>query len=209
MAEEKQPNFLKRVAKLQAELKAPKSQYNKFGNYNYRNIEDILEAVKPLNQKYDLTLVMTDAIEVIDGRFYVMASARLHDNHTPEHIEVTGYARETENRKGMDPSQVTGSASSYARKYALGGLYLVDDNKGADGQDNRQQGQPQQPKQPNLFDHIKEVQGRINNLAQAKNTTSENITSWIAQHVGSQEINEGNISQWVGYLKQLEAKANG
>lgn len=115
------------------ELKVPKNQFNKFGNYHYRSCEDILEAVKPLLEKNKLTLTIRDEIVSIDGRFYIKAIAKLTDNDKPENfIENTAYAREEETKKGMDASQVTGTASSYARKYALNGLFLIDDTKDAD-----------------------------------------------------------------------------
>ena len=115
---------------IQTKLKAPKSQYNKFGNYNYRNCEDILEAVKPLLASYGAAVILYDSIEAIGTRFYVKATATLKAGE--EEISVTAYAREEETKKGMDGSQITGSASSYARKYALNGLFAIDDTKDAD-----------------------------------------------------------------------------
>ena len=115
---------------IQTKLKAPKSQYNKFGNYNYRNCEDILEAVKPLLASYGAAVILYDSIEAIGTRFYVKATATLKAGE--EEISVTAYAREEETKKGMDSSQITGSASSYARKYALNGLFAIDDTKDAD-----------------------------------------------------------------------------
>ena len=115
---------------IQKELKVPKSQRNTFGNYNYRNCEDILEAVKPLLAKYECVLTISDCIENIGSRYYVKATARLTNGK--DNIEVTAYAREAETKKGMDDSQITGSTSSYARKYALNGLFAIDDTKDAD-----------------------------------------------------------------------------
>ena len=115
---------------IQKELKVPKSQRNTFGNYNYRNCEDILEAVKPLLAKYECVLTISDSIEAIGNRYYVKATAKITDGK--DCIEVTGYAREAEIKKGMDDSQITGSTSSYARKYALNGLFAIDDTKDAD-----------------------------------------------------------------------------
>lgn len=118
-----------KLGKIQAQLKAPKSQYNEFGKYNYRNAEDILNAVKPLCQAYDVVLILTDEIKNIGDRYYVQATARLIDINTGAEAEVTAYAREEESKKGMDGSQVTGASSSYARKYALNGLFAIDDTK--------------------------------------------------------------------------------
>ena len=125
-------DFLKRVGMAQAELKAPKNQYNSFGKYNYRSCEDILEAAKPINQKYGLVLLLTDKPVCIGQRYYIEATARLYDIESEQFIEATASAREADTKKGMDDSQVTGTASSYARKYALNGLYNIDDTKDAD-----------------------------------------------------------------------------
>lgn len=130
MAEAKEKMLSEKVTALQAELKAPKNQYNKFGGYAYRSCEDILTAVKPLLVKYGLSLELTDSIEHIGERYYVKATAIIGDSKT--YKSVTAYAREEETKKGMDGSQITGSASSYARKYALNGLFLIDDVKDAD-----------------------------------------------------------------------------
>lgn len=125
---------MKNLTALQNELKAPKSQFNGFGKYHYRNCEDILEAIKPLLEKHKLTLAITDELVMVGDRYYVKATAMLKSD--TESLSVTAYAREEENKKGMDGSQVTGASSSYARKYALNGLFLIDDTKDADSQDN-------------------------------------------------------------------------
>ena len=125
-------DFLKRVGMAQAELKAPKNQYNSFGKYNYRSCEDILEAAKPINKKYGLILLLTDKPVCIGQRYYIEATARLYDTESDQFLDATASAREADTKKGMDDSQVTGTASSYARKYALNGLYNIDDTKDAD-----------------------------------------------------------------------------
>lgn len=125
----------KQLRELQAELKAPKNQRNKFGNYNYRSAEDILEALKPLAVKHGLTFRISDSIEMVGDRVYVIATVAVC-NDEGEHMESDGFAREEENKKGMDGSQITGAASSYARKYALNGLLLIDDTKDADATNN-------------------------------------------------------------------------
>lgn len=124
---------------IQSELKAPKGQYNKFGNYNYRSCEDILEAVKPILLAHGCALTVTDSIEQIGDRFYVKATATLHDGDSDKEVSVTAYARESVDKKGMDASQITGAASSYARKYALNGLFCIDDTKDADTDEHRAQ----------------------------------------------------------------------
>lgn len=124
--------FKEKIVKLQNELKAPKSQFNKFGNYKYRSCEDILEAVKPLLEKYKLVLNIKDELNLVGERYYIKAIARIEDCESDLMIENTAYAREEEQKKGMDGSQITGTASSYARKYCLNGLFLIDDTKDAD-----------------------------------------------------------------------------
>lgn len=125
-----------KLIEIQAELKAPKSQYNKFGGYNYRNCEDILEAVKPLCAKHEIVPLLSDEIVMIGDRFYIKATAKVTDGK--DEIATTAFARESKDKKGMDESQITGSASSYARKYALNGLFCIDDTKDADFMDNSQ-----------------------------------------------------------------------
>lgn len=128
------------LQKIQTELKAPKGQYNKFGNYKYRSCEDILEAVKPILAKYGAVITLSDDIASIDGRFYVKATARMIAD-SKVLAEVSAFAREPEDKKGMDASQITGTASSYARKYALNGLLLIDDTKDEDTDECREEKQ--------------------------------------------------------------------
>lgn len=123
----------KKLIKVQQELKAPKNQRNTFGGYNYRSAEDILEALKPILAKHEATVFISDKVVVKENNWaYIEATATFVDIETGEYTCTTGYAREAETKKGMDPSQITGSASSYARKYALNGLLLIDDNKDGD-----------------------------------------------------------------------------
>lgn len=124
---------------VQAELKAPKGQYNSFGKFSYRSCEDILESVKPLLTVQKMTLTIHDDIILIGERYYIKATAVITDAETAETVQNTAFAREEDAKKGMDASQVTGAASSYARKYALNGLFCIDDNKDADTDENRRQ----------------------------------------------------------------------
>lgn len=117
---------------IQQELKAPKKQFNKFGNYKYRSCEDILEAVKPLVTKAGCALTIEDEVVMVGDRYYVKATATITDTKDNTSISVSAYAREPEDKKGSDVSQITGAASSYARKYCLNGLFLIDDTKDAD-----------------------------------------------------------------------------
>ena len=132
MANEKL-NVYEKLMNVQQELKAPKNQYNSFGEYKYRSCEDILEAVKPLLKGNKLALVLTDTvIPASENRFYVKATAKLIDIETGDTIENTAFARESDEKKKLDSSQLSGVSSSYARKYALNGLFLIDDTKDAD-----------------------------------------------------------------------------
>lgn len=141
---------MKELIAIQSELKAPKSQFNKFGGYKYRKAEDILEAVKPLLAKQKCTLIITDDVVLIGNRIYVKATATIK-NEKGECETTNGWAREEESKKGMDGSQITGASSSYARKYALNGLFAIDDNADSDTtndgqhQEAQQQTQTQQP----------------------------------------------------------------
>lgn len=120
------------LIEIQKELKVPKNQVNKFGNYRFRSAEDIIEAAKPICHKYDCSLTISDEVVLIGDRIYVKATATLTKKGGESSFSTTGYAREEEIKKGMDAAQITGSASSYARKYALNGLFAIDDTKDAD-----------------------------------------------------------------------------
>ena len=122
--------IFKRILAVQTSLVAPKSQYNSFGKYKYRRAEDILEAVKPLLKENGLTLSITDEPFFIEGRFYIKATVTVH--YGDESFSVCAYAREGDTKTGMDPAQITGATSSYARKYALGGMFCIDDNADPD-----------------------------------------------------------------------------
>lgn len=128
--------IIKQLSEIQSELKAPKSQYNAFGKYNYRNCEDILEALKPILRQRGMAVTITDTVKQIGERYYIEATATLHSGE--ESINSVALAREDAAQKGKDASQITGSASSYARKYALNGLFAIDDTKDSDGADNTQ-----------------------------------------------------------------------
>lgn len=125
-------NLHQKLQGIQSSLKAPKGQTNKFGGYKYRSCEDILTALKPLLAEWGCSLTVSDSIVEVSGRVYVKAVASLLDNDSDVGILCAGFAREAEVKKGMDDAQITGSASSYARKYALNGLFAIDDTKDAD-----------------------------------------------------------------------------
>lgn len=140
MAESKKELTLReKLMMIQVELKAPKNLYNKFGNYSYRNAEGIQEALKPLEKKYGVATVISDEIVEVAGRVYVKATATIFNCDNEQSIEVTAYAREASDKKGMDDAQLTGATSSYARKYALNALFLLDDTKDADSDEYHEQ----------------------------------------------------------------------
>jgi len=129
---------MKELIEIQKELKAPKNQRNNFGKYNYRSCEDILEAVKPLANKLKCSVLLSDDVVEVGGRIYVIATAKLYKTKE-EQISVHAYAREPLSQKGMNEAQITGSASSYARKYALNGLFAIDDTKDSDTDEHKKQ----------------------------------------------------------------------
>ena len=136
---------MKELVKIQSELKAPKNQRNNFGKYNYRSCEDILEAVKPLANELGCVVLLSDEVKVISERVYVCATANLYKDDDNQ-IMVTAWAREPLLQKGMNEAQITGSASSYARKYALNGLFAIDDTKDADTDEHKKQEDKPKPK---------------------------------------------------------------
>ena len=121
-----------KLMNVQNELKVPKNNTNTFGNYKFRNAEDILEALKPLLKKHNVTVIITDDVVMVGDRYYIKATVKFIDTETGEMIETSALAREEETKKGFDASQITGSTSSYARKYALNGLFAIDDTKDSD-----------------------------------------------------------------------------
>lgn len=183
--------LIQKLLSVQEKLKAPKSQNNNFGKYKYRSCEDILEAVKPLNVEAGLLLTISDEIELVDGRHYVKATCRVTDG--TDEIVVTASAREAGNKKGMDDAQVTGATSSYARKYALNGLYLIDDTKDADTDEyaqqqkrgSQKQQKPKQNDQQNEFQENRKVTNDI--MKKIAEETGKSI-----QEVGSYLIHQAN-----------------
>ncbi|MDT2613841.1 ERF family protein [Enterococcus dongliensis] len=170
MSEEKEMSFYEKLSALITELKAPKGQRNNFGKYNYRSAEDILEALKPLANKYGLVPKLTDEIVLIGDRYYVKAHAIITDGKNTE--QASGFSREPESKKGMDESQITGTASSYARKYAMNGLYQIDDTKDADTDEYKQQVDSAKPKKITKT-QAKALQTRVDKLAELVSLKTE------------------------------------
>lgn len=178
---------MKELIVIQSELKAPKSQFNKFGGYKYRKAEDILEAVKPLLNKQKCTLTITDDIVMVGNRIYVKAAATIK-NEKGECETTTGWAREEETKKGMDGSQITGASSSYARKYALNGLFAIDDNADSDTtndgqhQASQQQTETQQPTTQQTASPQYHTNDLNEGLAYLSRCVSKDNLLWVIQH---------------------------
>ena len=178
---------MKELIAIQSELKAPKSQFNKFGGYKYRKAEDILEAVKPLLNKQKCTLIITDDVVLIGNRIYVKATATIK-NEKGECETTNGWAREEESKKGMDGSQITGASSSYARKYALNGLFAIDDNADSDTtndgqhQEAQQQTQTQQPNTQQPASSQYHPSDLNEGLGYLSRCVSKDNLLWVIQH---------------------------
>mgnify|MGYP004694623341 CR=1 FL=1 len=177
---------MKELIAIQSELKAPKSQFNKFGGYKYRKAEDILEAVKPLLAKQKCTLTITDDVVLIGNRIYVKSTATIK-NEKGECETTTGWAREEESKKGMDGSQITGASSSYARKYALNGLFAIDDNADSDAtNDVQHQAAQQQTQTQHPTAQAATPQYHPNDLNEGLAYLSRCVTKdnliWVVQH---------------------------
>ena len=200
----------KKLIKVQQELKAPKNQRNTFGNYNYRNAEDILEALKPILAKYEATATISYKIIVKENLWtYVEATATFVDIETGEYTCTTGYAREAETKKGMDPSQITGSASSYAGKYALNGLFLIDDTKDADTDEYHRQTAGNNQKAFSK-DDVTALRLDLVKVATATKKDVNELEAWVAQQVGVDNFDSINQLSFVkanALVKQMVVKA--
>ena len=189
---------------IQTELKAPKNQYNSFGKYKYRSAEDILEAVKPLCKKHECVLTLSDELVNIGDRYYIKATARLHDDTVIG--EVTAYAREEDSKKGMDGCQITGTASSYARKYALNGLFLIDDTKDADTNAYKEQQQVAEEEQKADADMQKKITKleatTISGLAKSYGSSDEEVLAYC----GIEKYRDMTKAQYGNVFKMLEQK---
>jgi len=219
--------LVKKLIEVQHDLKAPKGQTNTFGKYKYRSAEDILEAVKPLNAKVGLLLTLSDEPIFIGEWHYIKATATITDGKD-SHV-VTAYARESETKKGMDDSQITGTASSYARKYALNGLYLIDDTKDADSEEYQKQTtsgnqpsqskpytppskpqQQQQPSGPKMVSpaQIKAIGTKTSIIAKTNGQDQTTVYQSVQKHLGisksTRELTASEASKFIEYLTTLE-----
>ena len=209
-------NIYEKLVKIQAELKAPKNQFNKYGNYSYRSLEDILEAVKPLTLKYNCVLTITDRIFMIGDRYYVEAHARLKDCESEEYIDNIAYAMEGEPQGGMTKSQNTGSTSTYSRKYCLGGLFCLDDNKDADTNEFAEQTQAAKKQEALAKANIKKGKDLPIGVNEAeelmtlmksitdKNGNTLNIDAYLEKQFNKKDVSELTFSEYQFAKAQLE-----
>ena len=200
----------KKLLEVQQELKAPKNQRNTFGNYNYRSCEDILEALKPVLAAHDATVFISDKVVVKENCWaYIESTATFVDVETGESISTTAFARETENKKGMDSSQITGSASSYARKYALNGLFLIDDTRDADTDEHHKQTAGAKPK-AFTKDDVTALRLDLVKVATATKKDVNELEAWVSQQIGVDNfdaINQLSFAKANALVKQMVVKA--
>ena len=202
-------NIYEKINKIQVELKAPKSQRNNFGNYNFRNCEDILEALKPLLLREKIIIQLSDELVQTGDRFYIKATATLIDVESGEKHSTTAFAREELSKKGMDGSQITGASSSYARKYALNGLLAIDDTKDSDTTNTHNNNDSKnQKKQASTEEKRKNGENYI-----AKNTQKyqEMIDGFFETHNAKNitELSNDNVSELARKIYELEKLENG
>ena len=210
-------NIYEKLQVIQARLKAPKDQYNSFGKYKYRNVEMIFEAVKPLLSETRTALTVSDVVEEISGRYYIMSTATLTDIENPgDRVQVVAYAREEETKKGMDGSQVTGSSSSYARKYALGGLFCIDSGEADADSWNAGNGQPKEREKPKAKTAPKQAEPQpVSAAAQEAELgyiksiinkyTDRDFGGQLLKHYGVNSLNEMTPEQIVKAMRQAKS----
>lgn len=210
------------LMKVQAELKAPKNQRNSFGKYNYRSAEDIIEAVKPLLRENGLFLNMSDDVVLIGERYYIKATVKVVDIVSGDSVSASAMAREASVKKGMDESQITGTASSYARKYALNGLFAIDDNKDPDTNEYaRQTTQSSAGARPAQQAHtstsaademLRKAKHELNEAIKKTGVSGAELSALCAVKFGktsSKELTTGELSQLAGHLEEWVAEAKG
>lgn len=203
--------IFQKLQNIQSRLKVEKKNYNSFGGYSYRSCEDILEAVKPLLVENNLALVMTDEVEAVGERYYIQATAILYDTENGTNISATAYAREAKEKKKMDDAQVTGSSSSYARKYALNGLFAIDDAKDSDflnkdegytanqqTRQNTQQGQQgrqnnQQGNNPNNI--LENTRREISQMLKVKHIQNKDFINWLKKNFNTDKLDGLQVNQ--------------
>ena len=196
----KQQTLSEKLNHIQTNLNAPKNLFNKFGNYKYRNLEGIFEGLKPLLKEMKCTVTVSDEIVCVNEMNYIKATATLA-NGSDESISVTGWARESVQKKGMDDSQITGSTSSYARKYAMNGLFAIDDTKDADSMDNSNHVTvPKKKSSPKKTDKPLTDSQKANLLSLLEKTDKEYATA-VKLSLNNGKIHQGNYNDCISAIK--------
>lgn len=190
-----------KLTKIQTELKAPKSQYNNFGKYKYRSLEDIMEALKPLLKEVGACLVVEDDVKLVGDRFYMVATAKLFDNESDKFIQAQALARESLSKKGMDDSQITGTASSYARKYCLNGLFAIDDTKDADSMDNSQENRPTASKATEQ--DKKRLWAEFKQACEYQQVDPVDFLNWLGVDMTDKNGTHNAVNKWLKSGQQL------
>jgi len=195
---------MKKLIEVQTELKAPKNKFNSFGNFSYRSCEDILESVKPLLKARGLMMTITDEVVNVGSKNYIRATVTIRDGD--QTVSVSAFAREAEAKKGMDDSQITGTASSYARKYALNGMFLIDDTKDADADEYRTVIDPVAGSGTTLlFEDEKISKLKAKTLKDLCEKTNTDIPK-VLEYYKVSTIEEMTSSQYAEAVKQIEKK---
>ncbi len=188
------------LQKIQEDLNAPKDLYNKFAGFKYRSAESILQALKPLLAEHKYSLVVSDTLELIGDRYYVKATSCLYDDKMTLIAQASAYAREELTLKGQQSSQITGGTSSYARKYSLNGLFLIDDNKDADSHDNSNSAATK-PAPPTMI-NAQQVVDIGSMIMESKLSMEQVCASWKINNI--QELQSGNYQAMVSWLEGQE-----
>lgn len=205
-------NIYEKLSNIQAQLKASKNQWNKFGRYYYRNCEDILEAVKPLCFKNRTTLTLKDEVTLIGNRYYIKAYATLQDWDSDKNIVVEAIARESDTKKGMDDCQITGTASSYARKYALNGLFNIDDSKDSDTNENKTEKEEREKEaKKNKNNHQDEQEDKkatfiMNYYINNKDTFRSILKEKLGERTKVTELTEKEKDDLISLIKTLKGE---
>ncbi len=194
---------MQKLIEVQAELKAPKNKFNSFGNFSYRSCEDILESVKPLLKAKGLMMTITDEVVNVGSKNYIRATVTIRDGDQKT-VSVSAFAREAEAKKGMDDSQITGTASSYARKYALNGMFLIDDTKDADTDEYKEATKKAEPKEETFEDsQISPIKAKtLKALCEEKGTDVKKL----CEHYKVKSIDALSMSQYAEAVKTIEKK---
>lgn len=201
---EEKLNMKQKLGIIQSELSVPKKQYNSYGEFYYRSCEDIMEAVKPYLQKLGLSLIMTDDVVQVGERYYIRATATLVDLESQQTFKTHALAREQETKKGMDASQITGTASTYARKYCLNGLFAIDDVRDADAMPKDEI--DEKIKKAEKIKDTKISEGQCKSLTEALINRGENSVDKFKEYFGVENLADLTKEQYTLAVEMMNAK---